>query len=119
MPVKRPCGVKLRLIKQQPHKPPGFTAEMHYLVLRDFEQHFQRVKARAFAGGHSASETTLRRIYDSSIANLARAIHQMDLLNVYDNSAPGRSPVLILESHLGEVQFVADGAPPWLLAALV
>ncbi len=92
---------------------------MHYLVLRDFEQHFQRVKARAFAGGHSASETTLRRIYDSSIANLARAIHQMDLLNVYDNSAPGRSPVLILESHLGEVQFVADGAPPWLLAALV
>ena len=43
----------------------------------------------------------------------------MDLINVYDNSAPGRPPVLILESRLGEVLFVADDAPPWLLAALV
>ena len=96
----------------------GFTVEMRYLALGNFGQHLQRVKARAFAGGHSASEATLRRIFDLSMANLKQAIQQMDLLEVYDNSAPGGPPVRVLESHNGEITFVADDAPPWLLAAL-
>ena len=96
----------------------GFVVEMRYFALTDFDQHIERVKARADAGGHSASEPTLRRIYDASIANLPRAIREMYLFLVFDNSAPGRKPTLVLESHNGEVQFVADDAPPWLLAAL-
>ena len=96
----------------------GFTVEMRYLALGNFGQHLQRVKARAFAGGHSASETTLRLIFDSSMANLRQAIDQMDLLEVYDNSAPGGPPVLVLESRQGEIIFIAEAAPQWLLAAL-
>ena len=45
----------------------GFQIELRYLALRDFETHLERVKARAEAGGHSASEATLRRIYDASL----------------------------------------------------
>jgi len=35
-------------------KQAGFVTEMRYLALRDFASHFERVKARADAGGHSA-----------------------------------------------------------------
>ena len=51
-------------------KAAGFSLEMRYLALRDFGMHLERVKARADAGGHSASEKTLRRIHNSSLENL-------------------------------------------------
>lgn len=40
-------------------KAAGFITEMRYLALRDCAMHVERVKVRADAGGHSASETTL------------------------------------------------------------
>jgi predicted ABC-type ATPase len=46
-------------------KQAGFAIEMRYLALRDFASHLEHLKARADAGGHSASETTLRRIYEA------------------------------------------------------
>jgi predicted ABC-type ATPase len=61
-------------------KQAGFVIEMRYLGLRDFAGHLERVKARADAGGHSASETTLRRIYEASLRNLRRAVPEMDIL---------------------------------------
>jgi predicted ABC-type ATPase len=54
--------------------------------------HLERVKARADAGGHSASEATLRATYTASLANLPRAIAEMDDLWVYDNSPVGGPP---------------------------
>ena len=36
-------------------KQAGFVIEMRYIALRDFDSHLERVKARADAGGHSAS----------------------------------------------------------------
>ncbi len=54
-------------------KAAGFKTEMRYLALRDFSVHLERVKARADAGGQSASEATLRSIYKSSLDSLSRA----------------------------------------------
>lgn len=99
-------------------KAAGFTTSMRFLALRDFHLHLERVKERADAGGHSASETTLRSIYDSSLRNLPRALKEMDALWTYDNSAPGGPPRLILESEQGAVRFLAEDAPGWLLSAL-
>ena len=99
-------------------KSAGFVTEMRYLALRDFALHVERVKARADAGGHSASETTLLRTYDSSLANLPRAVSEMDDLWVYDNSAVGGPPRLLLESEKGVVRFLAGEAPVWLVTAL-
>ena len=50
-------------------KASGFVTEMRYLAVRDFAMHLDRVKIRADAGGHCASEATLRRIYRSSVAH--------------------------------------------------
>ena len=47
----------------------GFVTEMRYLAVRGFAMHLDRVKIRADAGGHCASEATLRRIYRSSVAH--------------------------------------------------
>jgi predicted ABC-type ATPase len=66
----------------------GFLVKMRYLALAWFARHLERVKARPDAGGHSASETTLRRIYQASLSNLPRAIREMDRLWVYDNTPP-------------------------------
>lgn len=96
----------------------GFDTEMRYLALRDFGMHVERVKARADAGGHSASETTLLETYKASLGNLSRAIAEMDDLWVYDNSPVGGPPRLVLESEKGVVRFLADDPPTWLANAI-
>jgi predicted ABC-type ATPase len=78
-------------------KTAGFTIEMRYLALDGFAMHMERVKARADAGGHSASEATLRRIHNASLDNLRRALQDMDELWVYDNSKAGGPPHLVRE----------------------
>lgn len=60
-------------------KAAGFVVEMRYIALRDFAMHVERVQARADAGGHSASERTLRRIYEASLRNLPRAVGEIPL----------------------------------------
>ncbi len=91
---------------------------MRYLVLRDFDMHVERVKARADAGGHSASKSALFEIYRSSLANLSHAIVHFDDLWVYDNSAVGGPPTLVLEAENGAIRFLAAQPPHWLTAAL-
>lgn len=91
---------------------------MRYLALHDFAMHLERVKARADAGGHSASETTLRRIYNSSLANLAQTVVEMDDLWIYDNSQVGGPPKLVMETEKGGIRFLAEDPPTWLTMAL-
>lgn len=99
-------------------KAAGFTNEMRYLALRNFAMHLERVKARADAGGHSASEKTLRQIYEASLAHLSRAIAEIDSLWVYDNSPMAGPLRVVLESAGGTIRFVADDPPHWLATAL-
>jgi predicted ABC-type ATPase len=99
-------------------KQAGFVIEMRYLALRDFASHLERVMARADAGGHSASETTLRRIYEGSLRNLRRAVLEMDILWVYDNTSIDASHPLVLEARNGEICFQADNPPAWLTVTL-
>jgi len=96
----------------------GFVIEMRYLALRDFALHLERIKARADAGGHAASETTLRQIYHSSLANLAQAVAEADQIWVYDNGKTGGPPLLVLEAEAGVIHFLAEDLPPWLVEAL-
>jgi predicted ABC-type ATPase len=96
----------------------GFTVEMRYLALETFEMHSERIKMRADRRGHSAPESLFRSIYDSSIDNLARAIREMDVLYVYDNSQWGLTPLVLLQAERGEIQYRAQRIPSWLATAL-
>ena len=99
-------------------KQAGFIVEMRYLALRNFEMHVERVKARADAGGHSGSEPTLRWIYNASLRNLRRAVQELDVVWVYDNTAIDASHPLVLEARNGEIRFLIDNPPYWLLKSL-
>jgi predicted ABC-type ATPase len=76
-------------------------------------------KARADAGEHSASETTLRRIHAASLANLPRAILEADQLWVYDNTKPGGPLQLVLEAESGNVNLMTARVPAWLASAVL
>jgi len=99
-------------------KTAGFAVEMRYIALRDFAMHVERIQARADAGGHSASERTLRRIYDASLRNLQRAVREMNMLWVYDNTATDATHPLVLEAQNGEIRFMKEPPPSWLSGAL-
>jgi predicted ABC-type ATPase len=88
---------------------------MRYLALRDFLVHLERVKMRADSGGHSAPESVLRSIYESSIRNLSRGIQEMDFIHVYDNGGWGVTPTVLLQAENGEVIYVAEQVPDRLL----
>jgi len=96
----------------------GFFVEMHYLALNNFDQHMERVKIRADNGGHSAPESVLRGIYDSSLRHLARAIREMDAIAVYDNGEPDAVPRVVLQAEGGDVVYIAEQYPEWLKRAL-
>jgi predicted ABC-type ATPase len=99
-------------------KDAGFQIEMLYICAGDFENCLLRVKARGFAGGHSAPLDQLKKIYSASIQNLPRAIQEMDEIRVYDNSHPGKSINLVLEAIGRKVEYIAKPAPGWLVKAM-
>ncbi len=73
---------------------------------------------RADSGGHSAPESLLKAIYESSIHNLPRAIREMDFVHVYDNSRWGVAPTVLLQAESGEVVYLARHMPDWLARVL-
>jgi predicted ABC-type ATPase len=91
---------------------------MRYIALKDFGMHLERVKMRAGAGGHSAPESLLKAIYESSINHLARAIREIDFIRVYDNSRWGIEPALLLQAEGGEIIYLAEDNPGWLMRIL-
>jgi predicted ABC-type ATPase len=100
----------------------GFRVFMRYIALDTVEHHIERVKRRAARGGHSASETTLRRIHASSLANLPVVLNPqesgIEIVRIYDNSPPDSRPRLVLEARRGRIVRLADSFPEWLQQAL-
>jgi predicted ABC-type ATPase len=100
----------------------GFKVFMIYVALDSFDRHLERVKRRAIRGGHAASESTLRRIHESSLANLPIALDPegsgVEELRVFDNSAEEETPRLKLEVKQGHIAHIADEFPAWLQDAL-
>lgn len=96
----------------------GFEVYMLYVALSDFSRNLKRVTDRARAGGHSAPAEQLHRIHQASLANLPRAIREVDDLNVYDNTSPGGPVQLVLSSRNGVVAFRLSPCSKWLKRAL-
>ncbi len=100
----------------------GFRVLMTYVALDSFEHHLMRVLQRARLGGHSASESTLRRIYQSSLTNLKTTLHPqesgIEMVRIYDNSVFRKEPRLVLESVRGRVVRLSPQFPEWTKAAL-
>src|SRR6266567_4400496 len=100
----------------------GFRVSMFYVALDTVERHIERVMRRAARGGHSASESTLRRIHASSMANLPLALRPnksgIEFVRIYDNSRFEGRPTLVLEAGRGKIVRLATEFPGWLQQAL-
>lgn len=100
----------------------GFSVLMIYVALDSFDRHLERVRRRALVGGHAASESTLRRIYESSLRNLSDALNpaesSIEAVRIFDNSTFQTVPKLALETKGGRIVRIADDFPVWLLSAL-
>lgn len=86
-----------------------------YYIAAPFEVHFDRVKARSQDGGHSASEKTLRDMYNNSLTNLPLALRAFDQTNVYDGSGP--APILVFSS-IGDIARLHAQPPDWVRNAI-
>jgi predicted ABC-type ATPase len=77
---------------------------------------------RAARGGHSASESTLRRIHASSLRNLPIALipdkSGVEIVQIYDNSQSESRPRLVLEARHGQIVRLADSFPEWVQQAI-
>lgn len=100
----------------------GFRVSMRYVALDTVEHHIERVRRRAARGGHSASETTLRRIHASSLGNLPLTLipekSGIEVIWIFDNSQIEGWPTLVLEARHGRIVRLAESFPEWLQRAL-
>ena len=99
----------------------GFRTVMYFVTPGSVEECVRRIKARAYRGGHSASETLVREIFHKSTRNLLAALdfHSsgMDRVEVYDNSvnlADQRDMSRIMSIREGLATYLARKVPDWL-----
>ena len=102
------------LIQAELAKQAGFQTIMIYVCAGDFENCVKRVIARGLAGGHTAPVDVLRNIFTASLRNLRRAIHEIDYIRVYDNSAYDQRPKLVLKVVSGSIKHISKTVPSWL-----
>lgn len=110
----------------------GFQVEMIFVAAGPVEEHIERVKIRADAGGHSASEGSLREIYERGMRFLVTAFEEnrrgnIDTLSVYSNPRKKADkggvsqPTLIIQMTNGLPDLtkgIAQVPPPWFQAAV-
>jgi predicted ABC-type ATPase len=96
----------------------GFTTLLFFMAAEDADIHIQRVRARAFGGGHAAPEVEIRATYVASIAMLPEAIGAFDVVECFDTTANDSAPRWVASARAGEVALRSDPMPAWLKAAL-
>jgi len=100
----------------------GFAVSFRYVCVDSFSTSVKRVTQRAYQGGHSGSEDTVREIRSKSLANFRRVFEELgrtvDFLNVYDNSTHAKPPKLIASFQAREIVLLGPQIPPWLVKAL-
>jgi predicted ABC-type ATPase len=96
----------------------GFLTIMKYVAAPSADESVRRVLQRAIGGGHGAPETQIRKIYESSTANLSHAIRVFDIVECYSSPIgwPWPDPVLVAQWRDGVLTLHANPAPAWLVS---
>jgi predicted ABC-type ATPase len=100
----------------------GFAVRFRYVCVDSAGTSIIRVTQRAYEGGHSGSEDTVREIRSKSLGNFPRVLDELgrsvDFLNVYDNSALDSRPRRIATFQAREIVFLDPQIPAWLTESL-
>ena len=100
----------------------GFAVNFRFVCVDSIGTSVKRITQRAYQGGNSGSEDTIRTIRVMSLGNFSRVLDELgrtvDFLNVYDNSAHGAAPELVASFQGREIAFLALELTVWLSDAL-
>jgi predicted ABC-type ATPase len=99
----------------------GFWTSIYYVTPGSVEECIKRIKARAYRGGHSASESVVHDIYEKSMHNLVTALDfgesGINRVEIYDNSADladEKDLRWIMSMRQGRVTSLVGDVPGWL-----
>jgi predicted ABC-type ATPase len=93
-------------VKQQ-----GWNVNLIYIGIDNSETNIRRVRERVQRGGHNVPMEDIRRRYERSLNNLAKAIALSDTVTIYDNS--DRQYLLIATIEFGVVSMHVEQYPNW------
>lgn len=94
-------------------KAADFAVNLVYIGLNGVELSVNRVATRVACGGHDIPAEAIRRRYDKSIRNAARACRLVDNIIFYDNSSDeGYYPLAQIRS--GRLSWFSSKSSDWL-----
>ncbi len=99
----------LKLMKSLKEK--GWVVNLIYIGIDSPETNIRRVRERVSRGGHNVPIDDIRRRYDRSLNNLAKAIAIADLVTIYDNSDRQFSLVETIKDNI--VSKWVEDYPSW------
>jgi predicted ABC-type ATPase len=89
----------------------GWTVNLIYIGINNPETNIRRVRERVERGGHTVPMDDIRRRYERSLDNLAKAIAIADSVIIYDNSERQFSLIETIDN--GVVSLYAKEYPSW------
>ena len=85
-------------------KEAGYFVRLFFVCTDDPGINAMRITARYLMGGHEVPISKIVSRYYKSIANLIRSIPLADRIYVYDNTAEGKTPLLLFRISDGLIQ---------------
>jgi predicted ABC-type ATPase len=107
-----PVGHKVAFLRDAARS--GYTVVLCFIGLDSVETSEQRVAMRVLQGGHDVPAEKLAARFDRTLANLHRAIRELPMVHIFDNSDL-RSPFRkVAEFENGKAGAVSKPLPAWL-----
>jgi len=94
----------------------GFETRLYFYSLENVNLNIERVKARAYAGGHSAPTDKIAETYRASISNLSEAFSAFDYVTGYDNTLSDPRKIFTVEKN--RLMQLDQVVPEWAKEAL-
>jgi predicted ABC-type ATPase len=107
-----PVGDKVKFLREAAHA--GYAAVLCFIGLDEPETSEQRVAMRVMQGGHDVPPEKLASRFKRTLANLHRAIRDLPLVLVFDNSNLRRPFRQVAEFHSGKLVNQSPPLPGWL-----
>jgi predicted ABC-type ATPase len=106
-----PVGEKVAFLKRAAES--GYAVVVCYIGLDSAATSDARVAMRVSQGGHDVPPEKLPPRYERSLANLERAVEQLPLVFVYDNSDLGTPYRLLAQFERAKAVWIAPRPPAW------
>lgn len=107
-----PVGDKIDFLKDATRA--GYAVVLCFIGLDRAETSAQRVAMRVLQGGHDVPEGKLVTRFDRTLANLHRAIRELPIVHVFDNSDLRYPFRRVAEFDHGKAVMMSRRVPAWL-----